>query len=111
MPSWPFEVACAGVVVLTLALMARARPIAALAVEYAALAAAAWIGEEGCVALYGFYGYAAGWHGRIDRVPLLVPLIWPLVILSARDVVSSLWPALAGGRRAFAVGAVVAFDA
>jgi hypothetical protein len=41
-------------------------------------------------------------------VPVLVPIIWPLVILSARDVAKSLWPeAWAPG----VVAALVAFDA
>lgn len=105
-----FECACVVVVVLTLAAMARARRPGELLREYAALSVAAFVGEDTCVAIYRFYAYAPGWHLRVHHVPLLVPLIWPLVVLSARDVVSSLWPTL-GRWRAVAVAALVAFDA
>ncbi|APR77339.1 Hypothetical protein A7982_02686 [Minicystis rosea] len=105
-----FEAACVVVVALALALMARRRPARDLLADYAALAVAGWIGEETCVAFYGYYRYADGWHLRLHHVPILVPLIWPLVILSARDVAMTLWPS---ARRFWPliVGAVVAFDA
>jgi hypothetical protein len=105
-----FEAACVAVLILALAAMARRRPAGELLLEYAALAIAGFVGEETCVALYDHYHYAAGWHLRLDRVPLLVPLIWPLVILSARDVAASVWPARAR-IRPLLVGAIVAFDA
>lgn len=108
-PGW-FEPVCVAVVVLTLALMARRRSAGALLGEYLALALAAWIGEASCVNLYRHYGYAASWHGHLLGVPLLVPLIWPLVVLSSREVVQSLWPA-AGRRQPLLVGLLVAFDA
>ncbi len=110
MPLPVFEIACVAVVVLTLAAMARTRAPRELVLDYAALAAAAFAGEDSCVALYRFYAYADGWHARLHHVPLLVPLIWPLVILSARGVTGSLWPAV-GRLRPLLVGAVVAFDA
>lgn len=102
-----FEAACVAVIALTLAAMARTRPWRALLTEYAALAVAGWVGEQTCIAFYDFYHYATGWHARVGHVPLLVPLIWPLVIMSARDVAASLGAA----RRALVVGAIVAFDA
>ncbi|HVV84474.1 MAG TPA: hypothetical protein VHE35_15505 [Kofleriaceae bacterium] len=89
MPFPGFELACVAIVALTLAAMARVRPWRALLADYAALAVAGWIGEETCVAWYDFYGYSPAWHGRLDRVPVLIPLIWPLVILSARAVVDA----------------------
>jgi len=110
MPLPVFEIACVIVVALTLASMSRARALGPLLRDYAAIAVAAWIGEDTSIAFYGFYTYAPGWHLHIHHVPILVPLIWPLVVLSARDVVSKLWPAL-GGWRPLVVGAVVAFDA
>ncbi|HSO34006.1 MAG TPA: hypothetical protein VLT33_15840, partial [Labilithrix sp.] len=110
MPLHVFEGACIAVVALTLWTMGRARSASHLLRDYALLACAAWLGEDTCIALYRFYAYAPGWHLRLHHVPLLVPLIWPLVILSARDVVSATWPALRGGRP-FAVAALVAFDA
>lgn len=110
MPLRSFEIACVLIIALTLAAMARERPVKELVADYLALAVAAWIGEESCVALYGYYHYAPGWDLRVDHVPLLVPLIWPLVILSARSVATALWPR-ATRLRPLLVGAVVAFDA
>lgn len=110
MPLPVFEIACIVVVALTVATMARARPLSALLRDYAALAVAAWIGEDTSIALYRFYAYAPGWDAHVHHVPILVPLIWPLVVLSARAVVSELWPEL-GWARALVVGAVVVFDA
>ncbi len=111
-PLWTFECACVVVVGLTLWTMGRARGRAQLMRDYAALAAAAWVGEDTCIALYRFYAYAPGWHLRVHHVPILVPLIWPLVILSARDVVAALWPAPALRlTRPLAVAALVLFDA
>lgn len=110
MPLLHFEVACVLVIAVTLWAMARTRPPRDLLADYAALAAAGWIGEETCVVFYGHYHYAPGWHLRLDHVPALVPLIWPLVILSARDVAAAVWPG-ADRLRPLIVGAVVAFDA
>jgi hypothetical protein len=81
-----FQPLCVVVLAIAWWAMARLRPPRILIVEYFAIAAAAWIGEESCIRLYGFYGYSRGWALRLDTVPLLVPLIWPLVILSAREV-------------------------
>lgn len=69
--------------------------------------AGAVLGEEICIRAYGAYQYAPTWSVFVDRVPLLVALIWPAVVLSARAVVRTLWP----GAGALAVGALVAFDA
>jgi hypothetical protein len=110
MPLPVFEIACVLVITLTLATMSRAVAPGALLRDYAALAVAAWIGEDSAIAFYRFYTYAPGWHLRVHHVPVLVPLIWPLVILSAREVVSKLWPEVRAGRP-LVVGAVVAFDA
>ncbi len=111
-----FELACIVIVVLTLAVMARVRSPRAVLTEYAALAVAGFVGEQTCIWAYHFYRYAPGWHARVIDVPILVPLIWPLVLLSARDVVDALAPKLAApGRspvpRAIAVALLVAFDA
>jgi len=43
-------------------------------------------------------------------VPILVPMIWPLVILSAGEVAASLWPRIKR-QRPLIVFAIVAFDA
>jgi len=105
-----FEIACVVVVLLTLMMMARRRPLGDLLNDYGALAIAGWIGEETCVRFYGYYHYAPHWHLRLDEVPVLVPLIWPLVILSARDVAAAVWPSVTN-LRPLVVLAVVAFDA
>lgn len=110
MPLALFEVLCVVIIAGTLLLAARRRSAREVLADYAALAVAGWIGEETCILLYRFYAYADGWHGRIGEVPVLVPLIWPLVILSAREVAGALWPD-AGRWRAALVGAVVIVDA
>jgi hypothetical protein len=110
MPFTGFELACVAIIALALAAMARVRPWPTLLADYGALAVAGWLGEETCVAWYDFYGYSPAWHGRVDHVPVLIPLIWPLVILSAQAVVGALTPA-AGWRRPLLVGALVVFDA
>ncbi len=107
MPIALFELLCLAVVAATLAAMARTRDARALAADYAALAVAAWVGEESCVLLYRYYEYAGSWHARLDQVPLLVPLIWPLVVLSARDAARAVWPAAGPWLPA----CLVAFDA
>lgn len=71
----------------------------------------AWVGEETCIQAYGFYGYADGWWPMVDHVPLLVVAIWPMVVLSARGVVDSLWPGLAPRSRALLVVVAVVLDA
>lgn len=106
-----FELGCLVIVVLTLVAMSRSQPTRALLADYGALAVAAWVGEETCVALHRFYAYSDAWHARLDLVPALVPLIWPLVVLSARGVVTSLAPGLSTARRAALVGALVIVDA
>jgi hypothetical protein len=106
-----FELACVAIVVLTLAAMARRTPWRALLTDYALLAIAAWIGEQTSISLYAHYTYADEWDARLVDVPILVPLIWPLVILSARDVATGLFPRHRGLERAAIVGAIVAFDA
>lgn len=113
MPLRVFECACVVVVLLTLALMARrAREgRGRLLVDYVALALAGFIGEDTCVRFYRFYAYAPEWDGRVDVVPILVPLIWPLVILSARSVAEALAPGASAMRRALWVGGLVVADA
>ena len=110
MPLPLFEALCIAIIALALAAMARRRPARDVLADYAALAVAAWVGEETCVAIYHHYRYADGWHARLHHVPVLVPLIWPLVILSARDVARAVWPG-AARLQPLIVGAIVAFDA
>lgn len=67
---------------------------------------AALLGEDSAIRLYGFYAYADGWHLFADQVPLMIPLIWVFVVLSARDVARAL-----GGPLAPVAFALIAFDA
>jgi len=77
--------------------------------DYALIAPAAWLAEDSCIRLFGFYEYAPGWHLFLDRVPVMVAAIWPFVILSARDVASRL---CRGRVAAIGLGsAIVIFDA
>src|SRR4051812_46817918 len=106
-----FEGACVVIIALTLYAMARRRPLAELLRDYAALALSAWLGEQSCIKLYHFYSYSPAWHGRLGEVPILVPLIWPLVVLSACDVARGLWPRLPVAALAGISAAIVALDA
>jgi hypothetical protein len=54
--------------------------------------AGALLAEDSAIRLYGFYDYHAPWHGLLDRVPVLVGVIWIFVVLSARDVARALAP-------------------
>ena len=111
MPIHVFEIACVAVVLLTLFVSARKRDPRALLRDYLALALAGYLGEESCITLYEFYGYAERWHLRLHHVPALVPLIWPLVILSAREVVDSLFGERKGWKQSALVASVVIVDA
>jgi hypothetical protein len=71
---------------------------------------AAWLGEASAIWFYGFYRYSDAWWWKVGGVPLLIPLIWPPIILSGRAVIRALWPNL-GSREPWAVGAIVFFDA
>lgn len=111
MPQWLFELLCVVIVVVTLALRLRQAPNRGfLLAEYAALAVAGSLSEQLAIQWYRYYWYADVWSVHVGALPLLVPLIWPLVILSAGEVVDALWPHL-GRLRPLALGAVVVFDA
>ena len=62
----------------------------------ALLSAAAFVAEDSCIRMYGFYAYSHdAWSVFLDRMPVLVMLIWPGVILSSWELAQL----LAGGRR------------
>jgi len=87
------QIACFAIVLSFLVFRARleADPLA-LYRRMFLLALSAWIGEDTCIRAYGFYAYSPSWWLFLDRVPLLIILIWPVVIQSARDLASCLWP-------------------
>lgn len=112
MPIALFQALCVVIIILTLLTMSRTAPWKALLRDYFALALAGYLGEQSCIALYHFYRYSPAWSARLGDVPVLVPLIWPLVVLSARQVGQALWPTVKTPLgRALVTGALVTFDA
>ncbi len=105
------ELGCLGVIAFYLGARAIRGDLAEFARKAALLASAAWLGEDTCIRLYGFYSYSPAWHGAIDRVPVLVAVIWPLVILSADTLARALRPRATAGARATLAGALVVLDA
>ncbi len=109
--SGALEPACA-VIVATWVVMRVRREApgarAAFAARLAAVAAAAWIGEETSIRLYDFYGYAPGWSAFLDRVPLAIVCIWPVVVLSALDLARALVRARPRAKRGPALTAFTA---
>lgn len=87
-----FQLVCLVLLPLAYWVQARLNPETMKAAPIIFLAA--WLGEATSVHFYGFYSYSPDWWFRVAGVPLLVPVIWPLVILSSREVVRSLWPNL-----------------
>lgn len=105
------ELGCLGVIAFYLGVRTRVGDLGPFARKAALLSAAAWIAEETCIRLYAFYAYAPGWHGMIGRVPALVVVIWPLVILSADALARALRPHASVGARSMLAGALVGMDA
>lgn len=109
------EPLCLGIVLLYVVLRARAEPRVLL--RLAALAVAAWIGEDTCVRAYGFYSYTSSpadgpWRLWLDVVPVVVVLTWPVVIHSAWELARALGRSPLRLKRVVAVtGAVVLADA
>lgn len=95
------ELACAAIVALYVAARRDAIP------SLAWLALAGFVGEDSVIRAYGFYFYSPRWHFFVDKVPLLIVLIWPVVIHSAWTLARRLAPA----RAALAGAAIVLADA
>jgi hypothetical protein len=106
-----FQVTCVVVVALYWAVrLARAGTAAErgrVASRLALLAVAGWVGEDTVIRAYGFYGYAPSWSLVLDRAPLLVACIWPIVIDSASQLARRIAP----GRVVLAAAALVLADA
>jgi len=60
--------------------------------ELALLAVAGFLGEDSVIRAYGFYFYSPRWHLFLDKVPLLIFVIWPIVIHSAWSLARRLGP-------------------
>lgn len=86
-PTFAVELASLGVLALFLWVEARRGDLAAVAPLALTLVGAAWVAEDTCIRWYGFYAYRPEWHLFLDRMPLMVAVIWPFVILSDRRVV------------------------
>src|SRR3954465_1154321 len=84
-----YELTCAAIVALYVAARRDAIPTLAL------LAVAGFVGEDSVIRAYGFYFYSPRWPLFLDRVPLLIVLIWPVVIHSAWRLGRALAPAWA----------------
>lgn len=107
-----FQGACVAILAIAYTIAGRAAADRRrFAFDVALLVVAAWVGEQTCISRYRFYAYADGWWLRLGDVPALIPLIWPMVILSARDVVGRLAPNATPWLRAGLVAAAVVVDA
>ncbi len=78
------QIACVAIVALYLLDRFRRDPDPGTsALRLVLIATASWIGEDSIIHAYGFYQYSPQWWPFLDRVPLLVVVIWPIVIDSA----------------------------
>jgi len=100
------EVICLVVVAFWLVMRLRSGTEARgpLLLRMLVIAVGAWITEDTCIRLYGFYFYnREAWGLMVDEVPLLVLLIWPVVVTSTTDLLDTLripkqrWPLLMFG--------------
>lgn len=83
----PLELACLGIVVLYLAVRVPRDPEPRrFLLRLLLITASSWLAEDVCIHLYGFYGYSPEWSFFVDKVPILIVLIWPVVIHSAWDL-------------------------
>ena len=106
-----FQLACMPVLFFAYAIRIASGPRLSRTFEIVGLIVAGYAAEQTCISLYGFYAYDEGWALRVGDVPLLVPLIWPMVVLSARELVRALAPAASRPRTALLVGLFVILDA
>ena len=93
------EIACVVIVGLYVATrMARADRAerARFLRRFLLLAISSWLAEDTVIHAYGFYGYSRSWDAIIDRVPLMIIVIWPVVIDSAWQLARRILP---GGSR------------
>lgn len=105
------EITCAIIVALYLAMRLHRGPDQKrVLVRLLLLSISSFVGEDSVIHAYGFYQYSPGWSLFLDRVPLLIVVIWPIVIDSAWQLARHL---LGAGHRAIplAAGAFVLADA
>jgi hypothetical protein len=103
---------CFGIVTLWLVLRVQLeRDRRGFMVRLACVSVAAWICEDTCIRAYGFYAYSTQWVGFIDRVPLAIVCIWPVVVMSAIDGARAFLPRASAHARALLVMVLVTTDA
>lgn len=74
--------------------------------ELLSLTVASILAEDTVIRAYGFYEYSPSWTVFIDKVPLMIGVIWPVVIFSAYDLAKHV-----RGPRPLITAAIVLFDA
>lgn len=114
MDAHAFQTLCTAVLALTFGLMWRATPTSGRQTflqDAVVVAVGAWLAEETSILRYDFYHYGDVWWLMLDEVPALVVLIWAVVVLSSRAVVTHAMPGLTGWRLALGVGLAVTVDA
>ncbi|MFH2008213.1 MAG: carotenoid biosynthesis protein [bacterium] len=75
------------------------------------LVLASWIAENTVIHAYGFYQYSPRWSLFLDRVPVMIVIIWPIVITSAWDLMRAFAGGAGGARVVVAAAAMVFADA
>ena len=109
-----FQVICSVVLALAYAVMWFTTPRGErrnLVMNVLVIGFGAWIAEDTSIRRYEFYAYPDWWWLMLDKVPLLVVAIWPVVVLSSRTVVTRLFPAPDGWKLVLGVGIAVTIDA
>ena len=85
------ELLCLGIVAIHIAVAAFRAPSPSQFLRRVAIVAlASWVAEDTCIRLYGFYAYHPDWAPYIDRMPLMVALIWPGVVMSSLELAQRL---------------------
>lgn len=105
---------CGGILIATAAGVARRGVLGAwprLGARLLLMALALWLLEDIAARLLPLHNYGPGWGVMLDRVPLLVVLIWPVVILSAMEICAAIAPDRRAGHLALMTGLLVLADA
>ncbi len=100
-----FQLVCLAIVALYVAVeLPRQRDRARWLRRMGVITAGSWLAEDTCIRLYDFYGYAPEWSAFVDRVPLLIVLIWAPVVMSAWGLAQRM-----ASRRVWLAGAAFVF--
>lgn len=90
-PTPLLELACLAIVLLYVVVRGLRDPAPRdFLVRLALLMVASWLAEDTCIRAYGFYTYHPEWSLFVDRVPILIVVIWPVVIHTAWDLARAL---------------------